>query len=158
MSAIGLVIISPGVLMRALLFLVAVIMTWAMITSAGVLRNVFVKAGKRSLAIYLLHGFFILPATPWLGVVFDQYGPIVASLICMTATLLVVYILSLSVFDRNLRALGSQSAGMLLSALPDHGKRSPGCTRSRSAEIELVDARQSTDADQHVVNRQSVVH
>lgn len=40
--------------MRALLFLVAVIMSWAMIASTGVVRNVFVKAGKRSLAIYLL--------------------------------------------------------------------------------------------------------
>ncbi len=51
-------------LLRALRLLVAVIMTWAMIASAAVVRNVFVKAGKRSLAIYLLHGFFILPATP----------------------------------------------------------------------------------------------
>ncbi len=58
--------------MRALLLLVAVIMTWAMIASAGVVRNVFVKAGKRSLTIYLLHGFFISPATPWLGVAFDR--------------------------------------------------------------------------------------
>ncbi len=109
--------VSRGIMMRALLLLVAAIMTWAMIASAGVVRDVFVKAGKRSLAIYLLHGFFILPATPWLGVAFDRYGSVVASLLCVTATWLVIYILSLSVFDRSLRTLGSQSASMILGAL-----------------------------------------
>lgn len=106
-----------GVLMRALLFLVAAIMTWTLIASAGIVRNIFVKAGKRSLAIYLLHGFFILPATPWLGMAFERYGAVVASLISIAGTMLVIYILSLSVFDRSLRALGSQSAGVLLKAL-----------------------------------------
>lgn len=108
---------SRGVLIRALLFLVAAIMTWALIASAGIVRNVFVKAGKRSLAIYLLHGFFILPVTPWLGAAFEHYGAVVASLICVVATLLVIYILSLSVFDRSLRTLGSRSAGILLQVL-----------------------------------------
>ena len=109
--------VSGGILMRALLLLVAAIMTWAMIASAGVVKGVFVKAGKRSLAIYLLHGFFILPATPWLGLTFDRYGPVPASLICMTGTGITIYVLSLSVFDRSLRTLGTQSASMILGAL-----------------------------------------
>ena len=109
--------ISGGILMRALLLLVAAIMTWAMIASVGVVKGVFVKAGKRSLAIYLLHGFFILPATPWLGLAFEHYGPVPASLICMAGTGMTIYVLSLSVFDRSLRTLGAQSASMILGAL-----------------------------------------
>ncbi len=31
----------------------------------SMVSDVFVKAGNRSLTNYLLHGFFILPATPW---------------------------------------------------------------------------------------------
>lgn len=109
--------VSRGILFRILLLLIAAIMTWAMIAAAGSLRDVFVKAGKRSLAIYLLHGFFILPVTPWLGLAFDRYGPVVASLMCMALTWIVIYILSLSVFDRSLRTLGSRSAGIMLRAL-----------------------------------------
>ena len=109
--------VGYGMLTRALLILVAVIMTWAMIASAGVVKTVFVKAGKRSLAIYLLHGFFILPATPWLSAAFDRYGSLAASIICMAGTAVVVYILSLSVFDKSLRTLGSRSASFLLKVL-----------------------------------------
>ena len=51
--------VGYGMLMRALLILVAVIMTWAMIASAGVVKDVFVKAGKTQsgylLASWLLH-------------------------------------------------------------------------------------------------------
>ena len=115
--------VSRGVLMRALLFFISAVMTWAIIASAGMVREVFVKAGKRSLAIYLLHGFFILPATPWMGMAFDRYGPFVASLICLASTFIVIYILSLSVFDRSLRALGTRSASLLLKALQSIRKK-----------------------------------
>ena len=108
---------DEGVLMRTLLMSIAIIMTWAMIASASVVKNVFVIAGKRSLAIYLLHGFFILPVTPLLGEAFERYGAAVAALIGVVSSLLVIYILSLSVFDKSLRALGSRSAGLLLDTL-----------------------------------------
>ncbi|ASJ72243.1 acyltransferase family protein [Granulosicoccus antarcticus] len=106
---------SHGVFVRALLIGIAAIMTWTLLTSADLLRTVFVKAGKRSLAIYLLHGFFVLPATPLLGLVFEHYGPVAATMICVLMTWLVIYILSLSVFDRSLRILGSRSGEMLLN-------------------------------------------
>ena len=116
--------VGHGMLIRILLILVAIVMTWAMIASAGVVKDVFVKAGKRSLAIYLLHGFFILPATPWLSAVFDQYGSFAASVICMVATAVVIYILSLSVFDKSLRTLGSRSASFVLKVFQSFRKTS----------------------------------
>ena len=106
--------VSHGILMRTLLLLVAVIMTWAMIASAGIVKNVFVLAGKRSLAIYLLHGFIILPATPWLSAILEKQGAMVASMACIIGTLAVIYVLSLSVFDQWLRTLGARSAELLL--------------------------------------------
>ena len=109
--------VGQGILMRAMLLMVAAIMTWTMIACAGIAKDVFVKAGKRSLAIYLLHGFVVLPATPWLSVAFDRYGPFAASIICIVGTLIMIYTLSLSVFDRSLRTLGSRSASLLLKML-----------------------------------------
>ncbi|ASJ72248.1 acyltransferase family protein [Granulosicoccus antarcticus] len=108
---------SQGVLVRALLITIAAVMTLTLLTSADLLRTVFVKAGKRSLAIYLLHGFFVLPTTPWLGLAFERYGPVAVSLICIMATWLLVYLLSLSVFDRSLRTLGSRGGKLLLNTL-----------------------------------------
>ena len=116
--------VGYGMLMRTLLILIAVIITWAMIASAGLVKNAFVKAGKRSLAIYLLHGFFILPATPWLSAAFDRYGALAASVICMIVTAIIIYTLSLSVFDKSLRALGSQSASLVLKVLQSLRKTS----------------------------------
>lgn len=106
---------SHGVFVRSLLITIAALMTWTLLTSAELLRTVFVKAGKRSLAIYLLHGFLVLPVTPWLGLVLERYGPVIAAMICALMTGLVIYILSLSVFDRGLRTLGSRSGEILLN-------------------------------------------
>lgn len=106
-----------GVLMRALLLSIAFIMTWTAIAIAARLRTVLVNAGKRSLAIYLLHGFFVLAVTPWLSGTFDDYGSGVAMVMAVLGTGLLIYLLSLPVFDRGLRALGSRSAGFLLNTI-----------------------------------------
>lgn len=112
------VTVLHGILMRALLMSIALIMLWTLFAIVGRLGNVLSIAGKRSLAIYLLHGFPVLAITPALGKLYDQYGAVVSIVTAGAATGLIVYLLSLPLFDRGLRAMGDRGAGLLLNAFP----------------------------------------
>lgn len=127
------VTVEHGLLVRAMLIFIAIIMSLTLMTWASTLRIIFVKAGKRSLSIYLLHGFFVLAATPWLGLAIEQHGAFLAILICTFITSILIYLLSLSPFDKGLRALGSRSAELLIQVISGLG-RAPGTLLANSRD------------------------
>ncbi|MGP5653045.1 acyltransferase family protein, partial [Glutamicibacter arilaitensis] len=59
--------------------------------------------GRRSLAIYLMHGFVVLAITPYLPLILDQTNSIVAFVAAVLLTMLTVALFALPVFDQLIR-------------------------------------------------------
>jgi len=92
-----------GIAIRAGLLLVAFIATLGFLSLVPNRQGLLATAGKRSLAVFILHGLVVLACRPYLRTLLDSIGSVPTLAICLLLTLAIVAVFSLPVFDAALR-------------------------------------------------------
>ncbi len=84
--------------------------------------------GRRSLAIYVMHGFLVLAATPYLPAVLEGAGSAAAFSACLVLTALTVAIFAIPGFDKSIRGFTQLVVGLLLFPF-ERAKERPSARR-----------------------------
>jgi fucose 4-O-acetylase-like acetyltransferase len=103
-----------GIAVRAGLLAVAAITTAGFMSLVPGRAGLLEAAGRRSLAVFVLHGFVVLSLRPYLRTILDSFGSVAASGIALLVTAVTVGIFTLPAFDAAIRK-ASQGIVVLVS-------------------------------------------
>lgn len=92
-----------GVLIRLCLYLIAAVMTCALLVMLPQRRGFVARLGERSLSVYLLHGFVVLGFGLIAGNLLDSWHFAFVLLLCVAAAAVVTVVLGAAPLDRGLR-------------------------------------------------------
>ncbi|NKX49821.1 acyltransferase family protein, partial [Arthrobacter deserti] len=92
-----------GMPVRAGLLAVAAIATLGFLSLVPVRPGMLAAAGRRSLAIFVLHGLVVLVFRPYLRTLLDSIGSLPTLALCLGLTLATVAVFSIPVFDSAIR-------------------------------------------------------
>lgn len=107
---------APGILVRVGLLCVATLATFVLLSLMPAGNSVLALLGRRSLAIYLMHGFVALGLSLYLPGLLEQGGNVLAVLACLVAAVLTAALFAVPVFDKAIRGLSGGAINLL--ALP----------------------------------------
>lgn len=118
------VTVAEGVAARLIVGLSAALSTVALCAFLSNMPSYLGTVGRRSLAVYLLHGFIVRLLDIWLDDSLDYLPSPVMLLACLMLTIMTTWLFSLRPFNAGLRAYGEGVTEMILRPFP----------RSRSAQ------------------------
>lgn len=109
-----------GIAVRAGLLLVAFIATLGFLTLVPNRTGLLATAGKRSLAVFILHGFVVLICRPYLRTLLDSIGSVLTLAVCLLLTLATVAVLSSPVFDAAIRRFSQRTVDLICRPFASH--------------------------------------
>lgn len=98
---------AAGILVRVGLLCLAVLAVYVLLSLLPAGNGVLALLGRRSLAIYLMHGFVVLVLSLYLPDLLEQGGNLLAVAACLVAAVLTSALFAVPVFDTAIRSLGS---------------------------------------------------
>lgn len=104
---------ETGILIRIGLMIIAMLVVFAFVSLTPGSNAALVALGRRSLAIFVLHGFVVLAVTPLMPIVLQKSGNFIAVGICLLLTVLTVAIFALPVFDRTIRRISQGTVSLI---------------------------------------------
>lgn len=104
---------EAGILIRIGLMIIAMLVVLTFLSLMPKSSTVLVALGRRSLAIFALHGFIVLAVTPLMPIVLQKSGNVIAVGICLLLTVFTVAIFSLPVFDRTIRRISQATVSLI---------------------------------------------
>ncbi|TJY67441.1 hypothetical protein E4J89_15290 [Arthrobacter sp. CAU 1506] len=103
---------GEGALMRAGLLSLSALMVFAFLAFMPDRQGRIAAAGRRSLAVYLFHGFIIMGLAMMMPAVLEDYGRWVALGVCLLVAVAVVAVFSHPGFDAVLRTYRDRVVGL----------------------------------------------
>ncbi|NQD42093.1 acyltransferase family protein [Glutamicibacter halophytocola] len=105
---------GTGVLIRAGLMILAMVIVFTFLSLVPNTRGALATLGRRSLAVFALHGFLVLAVTPLMPVILHKSGNLVAVGVCLLMTALAAIVFAAPAFDRSIRLMSQRTVDLVL--------------------------------------------
>lgn len=117
---------ADGLAIRAGLLAIAALTTFAVLSLMPQHRNPATVIGRRSLGIFVLHGFVVLVATPLLPPEPVGANTLFALAVCVVTAIVIVKFLAAEPFDRSVRLYGSKVVRLTARPFQGEGRQTAG--------------------------------
>ncbi|MCG2622285.1 acyltransferase family protein [Arthrobacter sp. I2-34] len=102
-----------GIVVRAGLLCIAAVAALGFLSLVPDRPGVLAALGRRSLAVFLLHGFVVLGLQPYLRTLPEEIGSLPTLAVCLLLTLAIVAVFSIPLFDAAIRRFSQGTVELL---------------------------------------------